>query len=104
MEIQKQINKTIELVSKENLWFLMTAAYTPSNTQITVLYGIKSIVLLLKWKMCFPYEPSLYIPHCLWIQFLMVLNNLILISEAVGSMLRSFLRISKERKDSAPRM
>lgn len=35
MEIQKQINKAIELVRKENLWFLMTAAYTPSNTQIT---------------------------------------------------------------------
>lgn len=27
MEIQKQINKTIEMVCKENLWYLITDTY-----------------------------------------------------------------------------
>lgn len=27
MEIQKQINKTIEMVCKENLWYLFTDTY-----------------------------------------------------------------------------
>lgn len=52
-----------------------------------------------------PHMSQVYtFPHWLWVQFLMELNNLLLISEAAGPTLRSSLWICKERKDLAPRI
>lgn len=109
LEIQKHINQAIEMVCKENLWNLITDAYVPSSNQIIVHYATKSILLLQIWKhinfLWVSHMSQAYtFPHCLWVQFLMELNNLLLISEAAGPTLRSSLWICKERKDLAPRI
>lgn len=38
MEIQKQINKTIEMVGKENLWYLVTDMYITSSAQVIICW------------------------------------------------------------------
>lgn len=96
MEIQKQISKTIETVSKENLWHLVTDAYITSGAQIILGYGIKSIVLYGKCVHLL-WVSLMSQAYKLWVQLIMVLS-LILLSEAAGSMLRSSLGfLGKER-------
>lgn len=51
MEIQKQINKAIEMVSQGNGWYLIADTHIASSPQITLGYGVKSIASLM-WKTC----------------------------------------------------
>ena len=36
LEIQKHINKAIEMVCKEDIWYVITDAYIPSGVEIIV--------------------------------------------------------------------
>ena len=103
LEIQKHINKAVEMVCKEDIQYLITVAYIPFGVEIIVHFAMWSILFLQIGKHTHflwvsPMIQAHTFPHWLWGQFLMELNHLILISEAAGPVQRLW------GKDLAPRI